>query len=36
MEKNGIYAEMFRAQAEWYKTDEPAGTLYETGVAANA
>ncbi|HPP36588.1 MAG TPA: ABC transporter ATP-binding protein, partial [Clostridiales bacterium] len=44
MEKNGIYAEMFRAQAEWYKTGESDGPLHvtgrpqmnETGVAANA
>jgi ATP-binding cassette subfamily B protein len=44
MEKNGIYAEMFRAQAEWYKSGEPDGLLNETawpqmddtGVTANA
>ncbi|HPV01732.1 MAG TPA: ABC transporter ATP-binding protein [Clostridiales bacterium] len=30
MEKNGIYAEMFRAQAEWYKTEEAGGHLHET------
>ena len=44
MEKNGIYAEMFRSQAEWYRTDEPGGPPHETGwprmdgtgVAANA
>jgi ATP-binding cassette subfamily B protein len=30
MENSGIYAEMFRAQAEWYKTGENGGPLHET------
>jgi ATP-binding cassette subfamily B protein len=36
MEKNGIYAEMFRAQAEWYKSSEPGELPERMEVAANA
>lgn len=37
MKKNGIYAEMFRTQAEWYKSSEPVDKLMnEAEVAANA
>ena len=36
MGKNGIYAEMFRAQAEWYKNSESGELPNGMEVAANA
>lgn len=35
MTKNGLYSEMFNAQAEWYKTDEQADHLDEMKAAVN-